>query len=372
MATKRDYYEVLEVGRDASPETLKRAYRRLAMQYHPDRNPGNTAAEMHFKEVSEAYEVLSDAQKRQQYDRFGHAAGGPFGGQGFESAFGGFSDLFDAFFTGGGGGTRTRTAARRGQDLRLDLRISFEEAVFGVTREVSIQREERCSVCKGDGGEPGTPAQTCAECRGSGQVRRAHQSFFGQIVNIVACPKCRGEGRIIAKPCRTCRGSGNVPVDKKLSVRIPSGVDEGSQIRLSGEGEPGVRGGPSGDLYIVLEVKEHAHFKRHGQDILYELPLSVAQAALGDRVELPTIDGPIELTVPAGTQYGKVFRLAGKGVPHVRTQRRGDQLVIARVVIPTDLTEAQKRALRELGGVTGKPQPTSKGFFDKFRDAIGM
>ncbi len=368
MAVKKDYYEVLGVSRNASPEDLKRSFRRLAMQYHPDRNHGNAQAEARFKEIGEAYEVLSDPAKRQQYDRFGHS--GLFAGQGFESAFGSFNDLFDMFFSGGAG-ARAR-APRRGQDLRLDLRISFEEAVFGATREIVVPRVDICPNCGGEGAEPGTPAQTCGDCRGSGQVRRAQQSLFGQIVNIVTCPRCRGQGRIITRPCRKCGGSGRVEVEKKLSVRIPAGVDEGSQIRLSGEGEAGPRGGGPGDLYIVLEVKGHAQFKRHGQDIVYELPVSMAQAALGDQIEIPTLDGPVQLTLPPGTQYGRVFRLSGRGVPHVRSQRRGDQLVITRVVIPTDLTEAQRRALRELGGVTGKPQPTARGFFDKFRDAIGI
>ncbi len=370
MAIKRDYYEVLGLPRDASQEDLKKAFRRLAMQYHPDRNPGNASAEKTFKEINEAYEVLSDSQKRQQYDRFGHATGA-FGGQGFESAFGGFNDLFDMFFSSAGG-ARARSAPRRGQDLRLDLTLSFEEAVFGTSKEIVVPGIDPCPVCSGDGGDPGHPAQTCPDCRGSGQVRRTQQSLFGQIVNIVPCPRCRGEGRIITRPCRNCQGSGRVEVAKKLSVRIPAGVDDGSQIRLAGEGEAGPRGGASGDLYVVLEVREHAHFKRRGQDILYELPVSVAQAALGDRIEVPTLDGAVELRLPPGTQYGKAFRLPGKGVPHLRSQRRGDQLVVVRVIIPTELSEAQKRALRDLGGITGKPQPTSKGFFDKFREAIGI
>ncbi len=371
MAIKRDYYEVLGVSRDTSPEQLKKSFRRLAMQYHPDRNPGNANAEARFKEINEAYEVLSDPQRRQRYDQFGHAASGAFAGQGFEGVFGGFNDLFDMFFSGGTA-TRTRSGPRRGQDLRLDLRIKFEEAVFGVTREITVPRSEVCSRCKGDGAEPGTPPQTCPECGGRGQVRRVQQSFFGQIVNIVACPRCRGEGRLILKPCRDCDSRGRVEVEKKLSVRIPAGVDDGSQIRLAGEGEAGPRGGPAGDLYIVLTAQEHPDFKRHGQDILYELPVSVAQATLGDRIEVPTLDGSVPLAVPPGTQYGRVFHLAGKGVPHLRSHRRGDQLVVVRVVIPTELTEAQRQAFREIGGLTGKPLPTARGFFDKFREAIGL
>jgi molecular chaperone DnaJ len=372
MAIKRDYYEVLGVSRAASAEDLKRAYRKLALQFHPDRNPNDPQAEARFKEVNEAYEVLSDESKRQRYDSFGHAGtqgmpGFDFGGAGF----GGFNDIFDMFF-GAAGGARTRSGPRRGADLRLDLQLTFEEAVFGVERELSIPRAEPCAACQGSGAEPGSSPQTCPQCRGSGQVRRATQSIFGQIVNVSSCPRCNAEGKIIERPCRKCGGRGHLPGEKKIRVNIPAGVDAGSQIRLSGEGETGPRNGVPGDLYIVIHVKAHAVLKRNGTDVVYELPLSVAQAALGDTVEIPTVDGPEHVEIPPGTQYGKTIRIHGRGIPHVRSGRRGDQIVLVRVVIPTNLTEEQRQALLQLGGVSGKPQHIEKGFFDKFKHVIGL
>jgi molecular chaperone DnaJ len=369
MAIKRDYYEVLGVSRTASAEDLKRAYRKLALQFHPDRNPNDPQAESRFKEINEAYEVLSDQSKRQRYDTFGHSAQGM---PGFDGAgFGGINDIFDMFFGAAAGG-RTRTGPRRGADLRLDLRLTFEEAVFGVERELTIPRAEACSACHGSGAEAGTSPQTCPQCRGSGQVRRATQSIFGQIVNVASCPRCNGEGKVIERPCKTCGGSGHRPGEKKVRVNIPAGVDSGSQIRLTGEGEVGPRGGAHGDLYIVIQVKPHAVLKRNGTDVIYELPLSVAQAALGDTVEIPTVDGPEKIEIAPGTQYGKTIRINGRGVPHVRSGRRGDQLVYVRVVIPTNLTDEQRQALQQLGGISGKPQHIEKGFFDKFKHAIGL
>ena len=373
MAIKRDYYEVLGVARSASPEEIKRAYRKLALQYHPDRNPNDPQAETRFKEINEAYEVLSDSERRQRYDTFGHAGTQGMPGFDFGGAygFGGLNDIFDAFFGGAAAG-RTRTGPRRGSDLRLELRITFEEAVFGVEKELTIPRAESCDSCHGSGAEPGTSPQTCPVCRGSGQVRRATQSIFGQIVNVATCSRCRGEGSVIDKPCRRCSGTGHVPGEKQVRVRIPAGVDSGSQIRLSGEGEPGPRGGAAGDLYIALQVKPHAVLQRNGTDVIYELPISVAQAALGDSIEIPTVDGPMQLEVPAGTQYGKVFRIHGHGIPHLRSGRRGDQLVYVRVVVPTSLTAEQRKALESLGGLSGKPHPVEKGFFEKFKRAMGM
>ena len=371
MAIKRDYYEVLGVSKSATSEELKRAYRKLALQFHPDRNPNDPQAEARFKEINEAYEVLSDASKRQRYDTFGHAGTQGMPGFDFGGGFAGMNDIFDAFF-GGGMGTRTRGGPQRGQDLRLDLRISFEEAVFGTERELTIPRAEVCSSCRGSGAEPGSSAQSCPQCRGTGQIRRATQSIFGQIVNVAACPRCRGEGKVIEKPCRQCAGVGHRPGEKQVRVRIPAGVDSGSQIRLSGEGEPGPRGGEAGDLYIALHVKGHPVLQRNGTDVIYELPLSVVQAALGDSVEIPTVDGPQRLEIPPGTQYGRVFRLHGHGVPHLRSGRRGDQIIYVRVVIPTNLTPDQREALKSLGEVSGKPHPVEKGFFDRFKRAIGF
>jgi len=371
MAIKRDYYEVLGVSKGASAEELKRAYRKLALQFHPDRNPNDPQAESRFKEINEAYEVLSDQSKRQRYDTFGHSAQGmpgfDFGGAGF----GGINDIFDMFFGAAAAG-RGRSGPRRGADLRLDLRLTFEEAVFGVERELTIPRAEACQACHGSGAESGTSAQTCPQCRGSGQVRRATQSIFGQIVNVASCPRCNGEGKVIERPCKACGGSGHRPGEKKVRVNIPAGVDSGSQIRLTGEGEVGPRNGAPGDLYIVIQVKPHSVLKRQGTDIIYELPLSVAQAALGDTVEIPTVDGPDKIEIAPGTQYGKTIRISGRGVPHVRSGRRGDQLVYVRVVIPTNLTEEQKQVLRQLGGISGKPQHIEKGFFDKFKHVIGL
>ena len=375
MAVKRDYYEVLGVSRSAGQEQLKRAFRKLALEYHPDRNPDNPEAVTRFKELSEAYEVLSDPQKRRSYDMFGHAGVGagagssPFGGfEGF-----GFGDIFDSFFGGAAGaGTRQRQRVVRGDDLRYDLSISFDEAYTGTEKEIDVPRLVSCERCTGTGAEPGSTSDTCSVCGGSGQIRRAAQSVFGQVVNIVTCNNCRGEGRVLQKPCTQCRGQSRVEQTKRLKLKIPPGVDTGSQIRLGGEGEAGYRGGPAGDLYIVLRVKQHPQLERREQDVIYELRVNLVQAALGDRIEIPTLDGPVEITIPAGTQYGQTFRLQGKGMPHIRGGRRGDQFVVVQVVVPKDLTPEQKSLLRKVGGLTGKPEKVSKSFFEKLKDAISL
>lgn len=373
MAVKRDYYEVLGVDRRASTDDLKRAFRKIALENHPDRNPGNPEAERRFKEAGEAYEVLSDPEKRRSYDMFGHAGvsgagqGPGFGGFGFEGF--GFSDIFESFF---GGAARTRTRSTRGSDLRYDLTISFEEAFTGVEREITVPRLVACERCHGEGAEPGTGFKTCSNCAGSGQIRRAANSIFGQVVNVTACPSCGGEGRILESPCAECRGQGRKEETKHLVVPVPAGVDTGSQIRLSGQGEAGYRGGGPGDLYIVLKVKPHPQFTRRDQDIFFELPVNIVQAALGDAVEVPTLEGPVQVTIPPGTQYGQSFRLRGKGMPHPRSQRRGDQLVVVRVVVPKDLKPVQREALSKVGGLTGKPEKLSRGFFEKLRDAINL
>jgi molecular chaperone DnaJ len=339
--TKRDYYEVLGVARNASEDELKRAFRKLARQYHPDVNK-SPDAEVRFKEIGEAYEVLSDPQKRRVYDQFGHAgldSQGYGGFQGFEG-FGSFADIFEQFdtFFGGTARGRTRRGPQRGADLRYDLTITFEEAVFGTEKTLDIPRFETCGVCKGSGAEPNTEPTICPQCKGSGEMRRVQQSVFGQFVNVTTCGRCHGEGRIISTPCHACHGQGRVRKTRKLTVKIPAGVDSGQQIRLSGEGESGPKGGPAGNLYVVLEVKPHRFFKREGSDIFFELPISFAQAALGDRVEVPTIDGSEVLTIPAGTQTGKTFRLREKGIPHLRGMGRGDQYVTVRVRTPTRLS----------------------------------
>jgi molecular chaperone DnaJ len=369
--TKRDYYEVLGVARTCSAEELKRAYRKLAMQYHPDRNQGDKSAEERFKEVGEAYAVLSDPEKRQRYDAFGHAGDQvpDFGGFSFESAF----DLFDMFFGGSARGRRGRTGPQRGSDLRMNVEIAFEEAVHGATRTIEVPRADTCPVCKGSGSEAGHSAVTCPQCSGSGQVRRAVQSIFGQVVNVSACPRCHGEGRIVEHPCAQCRGAGRVEARKTLEVQIPAGVDEDMQVRVAGEGEAGPRGGPPGDLYLAFRIKPHQHLERRGLDLVYELPVSVPQAVLGDRITVPTVDGEHTVDLPAGTQHGKLIRISGMGVPHVRTGRRGDQLCVVHVVVPAHLGGAERQLyeqLAELGGRDGRPADVRKGFFDHLRDAL--
>ena len=370
MAVKRDYYEVLGVQRGASSDELKSAFRKLAMQYHPDRNPDNPQAAERFKECSEAYGVLSDPDKRRSYDMFGHSGVDTSGFGGFEG-FGGFGEIFETFF-GGGMGRGARGRSTRGEDLRYDLTIAFEDAFTGLETEIEVPRLVTCETCSGSGAAPGTGVETCQGCGGSGQVRRAAQSIFGQVVNIVACPSCGGEGRLLKSPCVDCRGQGRVEKHRRLRVKIPAGVDTGSQIRLTGEGEAGFRGGPPGDLYIVVRVKPHPQLQRRDQDVVYDLRINLVQAALGDRIEVPTLDGAVEVSIPAGTQYGQTFRLPGKGMPHVRNGRRGDQYVRVQVLVPKDLTAEQKSLLRKVGGLTGKPEKVSKGFFEKLRDAISL
>ena len=336
MAAKRDYYEVLGVGRSASQDEIKKAYRGLARQYHPDVNK-SPDAEAKFKEINEAYEVLSDQEKRATYNRFGHSGvqgrWGDFGDFGF--GFGGFGDIFGDLF-GFGTRTRTRRAPRRGADLRYDLTISFEEAVFGCERELEIPRYETCPRCRGSGAEPGTSPIRCPQCNGTGEVRRTQQSILGSFINVTTCPRCQGEGEIVTTPCSECRGQKRVRVTRTLSVKVPAGVDNGTQIRLAGEGEPGVYDGPPGSLYVVVSVKPHRYFRRQDNHIILELAINVAQAALGDEVMVPTLEGEEHLVIPAGTQTGKVFRLRGQGVPYLRRNGRGDQLVMVQVAIPTD------------------------------------
>ena len=368
MAVKRDYYEVLGVDQNVSADELKRAFRRLALQYHPDRNPSDESAAEHFKEVSEAYGVLSNPDKRRQYDRFGHAglSGAGFGAEGFD-----FGDIFESFF-GGIGMRGPRQRSVRGDDLRYDISIEFEEAFRGVEREIEVPRLATCGHCSGSGAEPGTGFDTCPGCGGSGQVRRQAQTIFGSMVNIVACPTCAGEGRILRSPCQECQGQGRVKQRRRLRISVPPGVDTGAQIRLGGEGEAGYRGGPPGDLYVVIRVRPHAVLRREGADVSHELSINIVQAALGDSVEVPTLDGPVAVTIPPGTQYGQTFRLPGKGMPHLRGRRRGDEYVVIKVVVPRSLSEEQRHHLRSLGGLTGKPEKVGKGFFEKLREAINI
>ena len=369
MATKRDYYDVLGLGRSASEEEIKRAFRRLALQYHPDRNKED-GAEGRFKEINEAYEVLSDPDKRASYDRFGHVGEGF--GRGFEGfdIFRGFGDIFDAFF--GGATTATRRGPQVGADLRYGLAISFEEAVFGCEKEIEIRRIENCSLCHGVGSEPGSQPSRCPECNGTGQVRRVQRSVFGRFVNVTTCDRCGGDGRVITDPCHQCRGSGKEEKERRIALKIPAGVDDGSQIRLSGEGNAGSWGGGPGDLYVSLSVREHPFLKRRGDDILYDLPINFAQAALGDDVEVPTVESPVTLKIPQGTQTGRIFRLREKGVPHLRGGGRGDQLVMVHVVTPQSLDEEQRRLVKELAKTLGKATMPreEKGFFQRIKDVF--
>ena len=373
MAIKRDYYEVLGVARDASSEEIKRAYRKLAFQYHPDRNKDKDAEEK-FKEINEAYEVLSNPGQRASYDRFG-AAGIPEFGRGFEGFdFGDLGSIFDTFF-GGGAVRARRTAPQQGADLRYNLAISFEEAIFGCEKELQVVRTESCSLCHGTGSEPGSQPIRCPNCNGSGEIRRAQRSIFGQFINVTPCNRCHGEGRIISQPCPQCKGTGRERRSRNIVITIPAGVDDGITIRLSGEGNSGFRGGAPGNLYVTLSMQEHEFFKREGDDIIYDLALNFAQAALGDEIQMPTVDGQFVLKIPAGTHSGRLFRIKGKGAPHFRGHGRGDQIVRVHVVTPQSLDEDQKKLFRELAKTLGPAslprEEAERGFFEKFKDVFG-
>lgn len=372
MAEKRDYYEVLGLDKNAGAEDVKKAYRNLARKYHPDVNKAPDA-EAKFKEVKEAYDVLSDDQQRARYDQFGHqdpSAG--FGGGGGADFGGGFGDIFDMFF-GGGGGRRDPNAPVRGNDLQYTMTIEFKEAVFGKETDIQIPRTETCDTCHGNGAKPGTKPETCSICRGTGQQEVAQNTPFGRIVNRRACSGCGGRGKIIKERCGTCGGSGQMKRQRKIHVKIPAGVDEGSQLRVTGEGEAGLRGGPNGDLYIVLRVKSHDFFEREGDDIYCEIPLTFAQAALGDEIEIPTLTEKVKLKVPPGTQTGTYFRLKGKGVPKLRGYGQGDQQVKVTVVTPTKLTDAQKDLLREFAQSSGEStneQEHHESIFERMKRAF--
>jgi len=345
VPSKRDYYDVLGVQRNASEDDIKRAFRKLAKQYHPDTNPDKSAGEK-FKEAGEAYSVLSDPEKRQMYDRFGHNA--PQGaGFGDFSGFG-VSDIFEEFFGFGGRGG-ARRGPQPGAHLKYNLTLGFEEAVFGVEKELEIPRLESCPSCHGSGAEPGTTPIRCPQCNGSGEVRRATQSVFGSFVNVSTCPRCQGEGEVVSSPCKTCHGQKRVQVTRKSNVKIPPGVDDGTQIRLAGEGESGARNGPSGNLFVVINVKRHPLFHREGTDLLLDLPINIAQATLGDQVDVPTLQGEaVKLHIPPGTQHGKTFRVREEGVPHLRRNGRGDLIVTVQLTVPDKLNERQRTLLREL------------------------
>jgi molecular chaperone DnaJ len=368
MAAKKDFYEVLGVNRDASEEEIKKAFKKLAMKHHPDRNPDNPKSEEHFKEAKEAYEILSDAQKRAAYDQYGHAgvdpsmgagAAGGFGGAGFGDAFG---DIFGDIF---GQARGQRNNVYRGADLRYNMEISLEEAAKGTETKIRIPVMSQCETCKGSGARPGTQPVTCTTCSGHGQVRM-QQGFFSVQQT---CPKCHGTGKMVKEPCPTCNAAGRIKQHKTLSVKIPTGVDEGDRIRLSGEGEAGVNGGPTGDLYVVIHLKTHEIFQREGGNLHCEMPISFSTAALGGEIEVPTLDGSAKMKIPAETQTGAVFRLRGKGIKPLRSNEHGDLLVHVIVETPVKLTTRQMELLRELESInqqdSGKHSPRNKSWVDK-------
>lgn len=368
-----EFYERLGVSKDASSDEIKKAYRKMSKKYHPDINK-EAGAEQKYKDVQEAYETLSDSQKRAAYDQYGAAgAQGGFGGQGgFDGAgFGGFEDIFSSFF-GGGGGIRNPNAPRQGDDLQYRVNLSFEEAVFGAEKEVTYNRESSCSTCNGSGAKPGTSPVTCGRCHGAGVINVDTQTPLGMMRRQVTCDVCHGTGKEIKEPCQTCHGTGHEKEVHKVSVKIPAGVETGQQIRLQGQGEAGTNGGPYGDLFVILNVLPSKQFERNGSTIYYTMNISFVQAALGANVDIPTVHGEVEMSIPAGTQTGKVFRLKGKGAPKLRGAGQGDQHVTINVVTPTKLNDQQKEALEAFAAASGESisRPKKKGFFDKMKDVI--
>ncbi len=368
---QRDYYEVLGIGRNASDEEIKNAFRNLARKYHPDVSKEENAEEK-FKEINEAYAILYDADKRAAYDRYGHSAVNGMGGMPDFSSVD-FSDIFEEFFGFGGvgGGSRRRNAPRRGTDLSLAVTIEFEEAVFGVDKEISFTKDDVCSKCQGSGSEPGTSPESCTSCGGKGEVRQVRQTFLGSMVQVATCPTCQGTGKVIKSPCTVCHGNGLERKTIKKIVHIPAGVDNGTQIRLAGEGQPGINGGPHGNLYIEIRVKSHQFFKRRQEDILLDLNINIAQATLGAEIDVPTVDGTEKLIIPPGTQPGRIFKLKNKGVPRLRSSGRGEQLIIVGITIPTHITSEQRELFDQLAKTLGTDVlPQEKGFFDKIKEVL--
>ncbi|MDZ7291287.1 MAG: molecular chaperone DnaJ [candidate division KSB1 bacterium] len=377
--TKRDYYEILGVRRDASEEEIKKAYRKLAMQYHPDRNPGDHTAEERFKEAAEAYEVLRDREKRERYDRYGHAG---IRGGGFETVTDFEFDLADALrtfmsegifgeFFGHGSGGRPRETKQRGNDLQVPLKLTLEEIATGVNKKIKLHKYVKCDSCAGTGSERGTQEAICPTCRGTGEMRQVSRSFFGQFINVTTCHHCHGEGRIVKNPCPDCRGEGRVQGEKTVTIDIPPGVATGNYLTVRGEGNVGPRGGPAGDLLVVIEEKEHPYFERHGDDILYDLPLSIPQAVLGGVVEVPTLNGKARLDIVPGTQSGKILRMRGKGIPHLNGYGSGDQLVRIVVWVPTKLSPKERELFEQLAETEAvKPPKSERGFFSKVKEAL--
>jgi len=394
LSDKKDYYELLGVERNADEAELKRAYRKMAMKYHPDRNPDDKGAEAQFKEVNEAYEILSDKEKRNLYDQFGHAGVNQnMGGGGFQGGgFGGFEDIINEMFGGGfgGGGGSRRQGPRKGQDLRADVTMTFEQAAFGKKESIEFYRTEDCPTCDGHGAEPGTATHTCSKCSGTGEMRVAQRSLFGETISVRTCDACNGKGKTFEKVCHTCKGKGRVKKKKTIEVDIPAGVFNGAQMSLRGEGDLGSKGGPRGDVIVVIRVQPHKEFQRDGNDIFLEMPISYAQSVLGDEVDVPTLDGKVQFKIPAGTPSGKQFRLKGKGVPVLNGYGRGDQYVRVFVDVPKNLNGKQKAALKAFAAAMGDPgykteinettasaeiheeSREEKGFFGKMKDAFSV
>ena len=383
---KRDYYEILGIEKNASEDDIKKAYRKLAIKYHPDKNPGDKSAEEAFKEASEAYEALKDPQKRQIYDRYGHeglrggASGGFDGFAGFDLSdalrafmrdFGGFG--FDDIFNLGGSSRGGRSGPSRGQDLQVKLPLTLEEIAGGVEKTLKIKHLRACERCKGKGAEPGSAAKTCPTCGGAGQVRAVNRSIFGQFMSIQDCQHCGGEGKIIEKKCSSCGGSGLVEAQENITVKFPKGVAAGNYMPVKGQGNHGFRGGPPGDIIVIIDEKEHEHFTRRGDDIVFEAPISFSQAALGAEIEIPTLEGKTKLKIPSGTQSGKIFAIKGLGIPHLNGYGRGSQLVRVIVWTPQKLSDEEKSLLHKLSQMRGeKPPITDKSFFKKLRDSLGV
>ena len=376
----KDYYEILGINKDASEEEIKKAFRKLAIQYHPDKNQGNKEAEEKFKEVNEAYQVLSDPDKRAKYDRFGTAdfngQGGFNGGFGDFQDMGGFGDIFDTIFGGGFGGfsgATRRNGPQKGNDLEFNLNLTFEEAAFGVTKNIDINRYENCGKCNGSGAKAGTGPITCDKCGGTGRVRVQRNTAFGSFVSEVTCDKCGGKGTIIKDACPECHGSGRIKKRRKITINVPAGVDTGNTIPLRGQGESGLRGGENGDLYVNIRVLPHKIFKRDGVEVICEIPISFPQAALGAEIDVPTLEGIIKYTIPEGTQSGSIFRVKGKGIPRIRGYGRGDELIKIIVEVPKKLNEKQKELLKEYAEGCGEEvNEQKKTFFDKVKDAFSM
>jgi len=375
LAGQKDYYDILGVDKDASQKEIKKAYRKLAKKYHPDMNKDDPDTSEKFKEISEAYEILSDPDKRERYDRYGHSGinDNDFNFDDFaQGGFGGFDDIFDMFFGGRGGRSSRRRGPQKGSDLQYRMEITFEEAAFGAEKEITIPRTESCETCGGSGAKPGTDVKTCPKCDGSGQIRVTQRTPFGQFTQTKTCDRCGGTGKIVKTPCPDCNGTGKQRRHRNLTVNIPAGVDDGNRLRMAGEGEAGEKGAPSGDLYIIINVKPHDIFERKGDDIYCEVPINFVQATLGDEIKVPTLDGKVKFTIPEGTQPGTTFRLKQKGIQHLNRHGRGDEYIKAKVVIPRHLSQEQKDLLKEFAELSGDEiNPEKKGFFRKVRDAFG-